>query len=290
MKFKLNGFEKFIIRHNKLICIIAIIAVIISVTLSIKFEDYSLFTSLTMLIYWLVFLFTLRIPLDKVNQITKLCNEQCDMYACIDACNQMIEAYNPKSITQLSNLCLNRIVCLINIGDYDRAEKELNLFWQSFNLKKLNGLDLASTHILMANIALGKENPTLFNEQMALVREYSNNSTIVGPLRRNYEHNVASISLMAEAMNANESSNAYDFEMRVLALLNTNPMTGKPRKKPAERLFYFSANNKLFEFYKNSGNKEKATYHAYQLLNLGNEQFEDYRRAKEYLENANRSN
>ncbi len=290
MNFKLNGFEKFIIKHNKLICIVAIIAVIISVTLSIIFEDYSLFTSLTMLIYWLVFLFTLRIPLDKVNQITKLCNEQCDMYACLDACNQMIEVYNPKSITQLSNLCINRIACLINIGDYELAEKELNLFWQSFNLKKLNGLDLASTHILMANIALGKENPTLFNEQMAIVREYANNSTIVGPLRHSYEYNVASISLMAEAMNANENSNAYDFEMRVLSHLNTNPMTGKPRKKVAERLFYFSANNKLFEFYKNAGNTEKATYHAYQLLNLGNEQFEDYRKAKEYLENANRSN
>lgn len=290
MKFKLNGFEKFIIKHNKLICIVAIAAVIISLILSINFENYSLFTSLTMLIFWLVFIFTFRVPLDKSNQIMKICNEQCDMYASLDACNQMIEAYNPKRINQLSNLCLNRIVCLINIGDYDRAENELNLFWKSFDLKKLNGLDLASTHILMANIALGKENPTLFNEQMALVQEYANNSTIVGPLRRNYEHNVASISLMAEAMNANENSNAYDFEMRVLSNLNTNPMTGKPRKKPAERLFYFSANNKLFEFYKNAGNTEKATYHAYQLLNLGNEQLHDYRRAKEYLENANRSN
>ena len=46
--------------------------------------------------------------------------------------------------------------------------------------------------------------------------------------------------------------NAYDFEMRVLSHLNTNPMTGKPRKKVAERLFCFSANNKLFEFYKNA--------------------------------------
>lgn len=289
MKFNINPIEKFIIRHYRpliysyfiLVALVTFVTIYLELT-ELAFLINSLFFSLVSL--------AICVPVYKTKKISELNDIAFDMNAMLDACNQMIEACNPKDTTRISSFCLMRITGLINIGDFDRAEQELKSFWQYFDLKKIHPSDLAQTHILMANIALEKENPTLFNNEMRIVYEYGNSSTIIGPLRHTYNHSVQGIQLVADAYCANKNSNGQDYERRVFEHLNTNPLNSKPLKKPPQPMRKLSAYNKLFIFYKNQGDKEKATYYAQQLLNIGNEQISDCRRAKEYLENGNSSN
>ena len=289
MKFKLNGIEKFIIRYYKplffaYILLLLLIAVILG---NLGMNTIGVMLNTVLLC---VMLYVIYVPMRKAKQLQELNDIAFDMYTMIDGCNQMIEAYNQKNTAQLSSFCLFRIIGLVNIGDFDRAEQELKSFWQYFNLKKLHPSDIAQTHKLMANIALEKGDKDLFENEMRIVYEYGNNSTIVGPLRHSYNHNVKDMELTVEAHYANQDSNGQDYERRVFEHLNTNPLTGKPLKKLAKPMYYLMAYNKLFLFFKNTGNIEKATYYAQQLMNIGNEQLSDYRRAKEYLENGNSSN
>ena len=289
MKFSINPIEKFVIRYYKplLHSYFIMVALVTFVTISLELTELaflinSLFFSLVSV--------AICVPVYKTKKIAELNDKTFDMYAMLDACNQMIEACNPKDTVRISSFCLMRITGLINIGDFDRAEQELKSFWQCFDLRKVHPSDIAQSHISMANIALEKENPTLFNNEMRIVYEYGNNSTIVGPLRHTYNHSVKNIQLVAEAYCADKNSNAEDYERRVFENLNTNLLNGKPLKKPPQPMHNLMAMNQLFLFYKNKGDTEKAKYYAQLILNIGNEQLSDYRRAKEYLENENRSN
>lgn len=297
MKFKLNKLEKFAIRHYTLLVISFFIVLTAYIIIFANFEVNADFSVLYFTIITIVFMavafpiaFLLRVFANKTKEVNKLSNVEMDIYSAIDACNQMLAVINPKSVTYITIFCIHRIVCLINLGDFDAAENEIRLFWQHINLKKVNAADLAATHMLMANIALSKENYQLLNEEMRLVNEYRNNAELVGLFKRAYNYNLTEINLLIEAHCADINSNAQDFEARVFAHLNIDGVTGKPRKKQPEPIHLISAYNPLFIFYKRKGDIEKTRFYAAQIVNIGNEQLFDYRRAKEYLENENRSN
>lgn len=289
MKFHLNLIEKFVIRYYRPLLYSYFVMVALLTFIAIYFELSEVAFMVNSLLFALVSL-AICVPVYKTKKIAELNDVAFDMYAMLDACNQMIETCNPKDTVRISSFCLLRITGLINIGDFDRAEQELKSYWQCFNLRKIHPSDIVQSHISMANIALEKENPTLFNNEMRIVYEYGNNSTIVGPLRHTYNHSVKNIQLLAEAYCADKNSNAQDYERRVFESLNTNVLNGKPLKKPPQPMHNLMAMNQLFLFYKNQGDVNKATYYAQQIMYIGNEQLSDYRRAKEYLENENRSN
>lgn len=291
--FKLNKFEKFVIRHYSAMVVAYFVIITALMVINDIFEGmFFTIPFLLMIVAYFGGLFVITIPSRKIKQINEFSNVALDINHALDACNQIIEATNQKSTKFLPSYCIYRIICLINIGDFDRAENQIRLFWQHFNLKKVVASDLATTHILMANIALEKGNIQLFNEEMRIVNEYRSNSKLFGIFKRLYNYNLTDITLYAEAYFANENSNAQDFEARVFAHMSLDETTGKKRKKNKmpSPMVYFSAYNRLFIFYKNQGDSVKATYYAQQLVNIGNEQLSDYRKAKEYLENENSSN
>lgn len=290
--FELNEFEKFVIRHYSAITVAYLVIVTVLAVIDNVFENMFTLPLLLMLIVYFGGLFVIMIPSKKIKQINELSNVALDMSRALDAYNQLIEATNKKSTKILPSYCICRINCLVNMGDFDRAENEIRLFWQHFNLKKIPASDLALTHTLMANIALEKGNIQLFNEEMRIANEYGSNAEMVGIFRRVYNYNLTDINLFAEAYFANENSNAQDFEARIFAHMSYDETTAKKRKKnkTPSPMVYFSAYNRLFIFYKNQGDLNKATYYAQQLVNIGNEQLSDYRKAKEYLENGNSSN
>lgn len=287
MKFKLNGFEKFIIKNHKVMRVIALIPYAISVCLS---SYYDVFGEIAFIVTLIALFYIAMLPQLKNIKLVKLNNVEMDLYEFINGSNMMIEATNPKDVQNITTFCISRIIALINMGEFDRAENELRLFWQSFDLKKIPANVLADTHIAMANIMLEKGDMKSFNDQMNLVYQYQKNAQGFAILKNTLNHNINGIHLFAEAVTADENRNENDYEARVLEHLNTNPINNKPRKKQAQPMYFVSAYNKLFNFFKRTGNTQKATYYAQQILNIGNEQLIDYRRAKEYLENENSSN
>lgn len=292
MDFKINKFERFVLCHYSAIVVAYFVIITGLMIVDNIFENMFMLPLLLMLVTYFGGLYVIMIPSKKIKQINELSNVALDMSRALDAYNQLIEATNKKSTKILPSYCICRINCLVNMGDFDRAENEIRLFWQHFNLKKIPASDLALTHTLMANIALEKGNIQLFNEEMRIANEYGSNAEMVGIFRRVYNYNLTDINLFAEAYFANGNSNAQDFEARIFAHMSYDETTAKKRKKNKmpSPMVYFSAYNRLFIFYKNQGDLNKATYYAQQLVNIGNEQLSDYRKAKEYLENGNSSN
>lgn len=290
MKFKLNGLEKFIIRHKHLakwfFLVIYFLLILISINFDLPTFAVNLFLILSVSICFVINTY----PNFKAQKLLKIHNEDLDMYSFLEGTNLMIEALNPKDIANISNFCNNRITALYNIGEYEKAETETRLFWQSFDFKKVPIATLASTHISMAMLALSNLDEKAYNDQMRIVYQYRYNSQNNALVRNTLDYAIESIHIFADAKKAEKNSVRYDFEARVLAHLNTNPINNKPRKKAPAKLEFFSAYCKLFVYYKNIENSQKATYYAQQLLNMGNEQLAAYHKAKEYLENANRSN
>ncbi len=289
MKFKLNRIEKFLIRYYKPMFFSYFIILVLA-SLFFGFMGWSTIGRIFNTVLLIFMFYVIFVPMSKAKQIQQLNDVGFDVLSMIDACNQIIDAYNPKDTAHLSSFCLFRIIGLINLGDFDRAEQELKSFWQYFNLKKIHPSDLAQTHSLMANIALEKGDIKLFEDEMRIVYEYGNKPAIVGALRHSYNYNVKDMELLSEAYYANRNTYAQDYEHRVFEHMNTNPLTGKSLKKKPKPMYYLMACSKLFIFFKNTGNAQKATYYAQQILSIGNEQLNDYRKAKEYLENGNSSN
>lgn len=287
MKFKLNGFEKFIIRNHKVMRIVAIVLYCPALCLR---NYYTLPGAIAVILTLIGLGYVFMLPSLKTLKLTKFNDVELDINAFIDGSNQMIEATNPKDLPNITIGCANRIVALINIGDFERAETEIRLFWQTFDLKKVPISILAQVHLSMANIALEKRDMKAFNEQMNIVYAYQKNAQKNVVVKNAINYSINGINLFYEAITATEISNEAEYEARVFAWLYTNPATNKPLKKEPSPMTFISAYDKLTIFYKNKGNTEKATYYAQQLVNIGNEQIIDYRRAKEYLENANRSN
>ncbi len=287
MKFKLNGFEKFIIRNNKLLRIVIMVVYFFALCLR---NDNAILGSALSTITLLALFYIFMLPSLKNLQLAKLNDVELNMHSFINGTTEILSVTDPKDLQNITAGCIGRIVALINVGDFDTAEQEIKLFWQKYDLKKVNLLHLVQTHTMMANIALEKGNRDLFESEMQIVYNYSKKPTMIVAFKHSYNHLVEDMQLLVEAYNATPNSNAQEFETRVFEHLNTNPLTGKPLKKLAKPMYSLMAYNYLFIFYKNQNNTEKATYYAQQVLNIGNEQIDSCRKAKEYIENENSSN
>ena len=287
MEFKLNGLEKFIITNNKLSKVI--VAILYFSTLILR-NKYPFIGTVTTIISFFVLLYVFLLPNLKNMQLVKLNNIDMNPVAFINGANLMLDVIDSKDLTNVTTFCMHRIVALINIGEYERAENEIRLIWQNFDLGKIPAGVLAEMHILMANIALERNDIKTFNEQMNLVYQYREKAQGFVMLKNTLDYNIKNILLYAEAITADSNRSENDYESRILVHLNTNPINNKPIKKEPQPMSLFSAYSKLFEFFKHTGNTEKAIYYAQQLINIGNEQLFDYRKAKEYLENENSSN
>ncbi|MCH5191593.1 MAG: hypothetical protein J1F23_05455 [Oscillospiraceae bacterium] len=180
-------------------------------------------------------------------------------------------------------LCINRISCLIEMGETERAEEETRLFWLTFNPLKMPPIMLLSLHYNMAIIKLRNRDFKGFNEQLNAACIYRDK--LVGKSKKYHpEDNIEYLTLIAATYGG------YDPQLEGRLLATLNFINGEPRKKPVPPSKYLGVYYRLFEFFKNNNLPEKATYYAELVINIGNEQFLSYRNAKEYLNNANGSN
>ena len=290
MKFKLNGFEKFIIGHKTLTKMLLLAVYFVLVFIAIVSEFSSSFVTLYFILFIFLGICINVYPNIKGNQLLKIHNEDMDMISFLDGTNQMIVALNPKDIPFVSQFCNNRITALYNIGEYDIAENEIRMFWQSFDLRKVPVPTLVSTHISMAMHAISNHDEKAYNEQMRIIEHYRQRSQKKILVRNGIDYAIRNLQFYADAKMVTKNVEIPYYEENVLAHLKTNPINNKPRKKDPSKLETFSAYCKLFIYYKNTENTSKATYYAQQLINIGNEQLAAYRKAKEYLENGNSSN
>lgn len=288
---KLNKLEKFMWRHQRKILLICwLLAVLPSIALN--FVDITSFFNFAIFMIIEAFVLTVAIYIiilsSRIRNFARVYNYQLNMQAFLDGTNILIEATNPKHKSQMSASCYNRIITLYIMGDYDRAEQECKCFLQTFGHNNL--AFTIKIYIKLAQIALIKENYEAYNEYIIKIQTLLESVTGLKFVKNALNYDYVNFVMFTDAMLCNKNINEAEYEAKVFEILNTSHLTGKPRKKGIMPVEYFSAYYKLFLFFKNRANTEKATFYANLLMRFGNVQLVAYREAKEYLENANRSN
>ena len=288
---KLNKLERFMWYHQHRILLVCLLIAIFPLILLEFVEIYSLISFVFLLLAEAVVLaiaINMILLTSRVKNFVKVYNYQLNMQAFLEGTNLLIENTNPKRKIQMMTNCYNRILALFNMGEYDRAEQECKCFLQAFGHS--NTAFTIKIYIKLAQIALIKENYEEYNEYtikiQTLIESVTGLKFVINALNYDYTNFI----MFADALLCNRDINEAEYEAKVFEMLNTSNLTGKPRKKEIMPIEYYSVYYKLFLFFKNKGNTERAMLYADLIMRFGNTQLAGWREAKEYIENANRSN
>ena len=280
--FKINPIEKLILRRRREIVIAAGVLCITASFLSFSLEIAFVPVVFLLLLFSLIFSLNFTV-VSKINQATKYYTHELDLAKSLESINMLMEIIPLKEKIYHALLCNNRIACLIAMGETETAEKEVRLFWQTFNPLKMPPNILLSLHYNMAIIKLRKRDFTGFNEQLKAACIYRD-KLIRKRKKYHPEDTIEYLTLIAATYGE------YDPELEGKLLTTLSFINGEPRKKPVPPSKYLGVYYRLFEMFKGNNLPEKATHYANLVINIGNEQFLSYRNAKEYLSNANGSN
>ncbi len=287
-EFKLNGFEKFVIRYKPVLMIILLISMILSLSYfnisfwGIHFEfNWSVVRIIIFIMLLLLYLYVATLFNIKNERLIKLQNEM-NPAAALEGNNLLIEILPEKRKNEMAFLCNNRIAYLINMGEFQRAEEEIKMFWQVFDLYKLPAHLIFCTHCNMMPIMIENGDMKGFEAQKNAAYMYWSRCK---PLQRKMVNDdFINFQLYIKA------HTVTDINFENVALSSLNFKNGKPRKNAPSPMKLFEIYEILFNYFNRIGNRQKAVQYAQFMTNIGNEQFEQYRKAKEFLENANQGN
>ena len=289
MDFKINKIEKFIIKNRKLLVIITACIFIFAMTLcAIMLIPYG--STILLVLYWLIIQLFVVVILKKSNQVLEIRNKHLQPEKALDATNQLIATTNEKDFQNVAVFLNNRVAFLMDMGEFELAENEIRAFWLKFGNKKLLPNTYVAIHSNMAAIALEKKDFKSYEEQFRTICQYE--SQVKNKrMKRQIHHMIVSLQQYAEAIVANETCDFGDYVTRIWATNHYDPLKNKNLTDEQTLPYsYLVAYENLFIFTQNTGDTERAKTYAQQIINIANEQFYIYRKAKEYLENGNSSN
>lgn len=281
--FKVNKFELFAISKPVIFKIIftsiyfslALLTGILFVLNSAESDSIALCVSL--IIVGIMFLFLPELIANSKAIIAAQAHENLQDGEAMRRTDYLLSVMNPKFEKVIKLLCANRIAYLINLGYFQQAKEEMGLFRQCFNTEE-------SPHI---SAALFYDN-AIINLYESNFDEYKINIEKAYKFK-NEAKGLAKLNLVNTIDNSTNFVNSFftddpNFETIVLSDMKTAERLGKNA--------VFSRYFAIFNYYKRKENKEKAIQYANTLIQVANGNFElyDCRVAKEYIENANKSN
>ena len=289
MNFKINAIERFVIKNRKLLVIItACIFILLMILSAIMIIPYGSTTLL--IIYWLIIQLFAVVIWKKSNQALAIRNKHLQLEKALEATNMLIEAINKKDFQNAAVFLNNRIAYLMDMGKFEQAENEAFIFFQKFENKRLLPTTRLAIHSNLATVALEKKDFKSYEEQFRIICQYEG-EVKNKRMKRQIHHMIVSLQQHAEAVVANETCDFGDYVTRVWATNHYDPLKNKNLTDEQTLPYsYLVAYENLFIFTQNTGDTERAKTYAQQIINIANEQFYIYRKAKEYLENGNSSN
>lgn len=249
--------------------------VIITSLNSIGSDTITLFV--TLILVALLLLFFPKLVVNSKIVLSVQPQEKLQNSEALRRTDYLLSILHPYFKKEYQQLCANRIAYLINLGYFQQAKEENDLFLQHFGTET-SPLISAAFFYNKAVLNLYEEN---FDEYKINIKQaYEFKDSAKG---------LAKINLINMIDNNTHFVNSFftddpNFETVVL-----NDM------KLAERIgkyAVFSRYFAIFNYYKRHENKEKAIQYANTLIQVANANFElyDCRVAKEYIENENSSN
>ena len=286
--FKLNAFEKFVIHRKKAIEISLYIFLIISyfiIDICKHYINKPIAYVILIAVVLICVFYNEIMPVLKNAKVTKA-HENLDMDYALDGINKLIDAVNPKDTERASNYRNNKIAFLMDAGKYEEAEKEIKTFFENFDTKKLSSDALFTVHLNLAQLKTLKGNKDDYKSQKSIVEGYyeqvrkSKLKNLIGYADHCFDG-------LVNSETAFHGDYDESFEQKVLDHIK---FFGGEEVKKIPPIDYLNAYFTLFTYFNRLGNTEKADYYAHKVTEIGNSGYQYYRIAKEYLENADRSN
>ncbi len=281
--FKINKLEMFAITKPNIFNLaftviflsLAFLVIITSLLTSIDFDSIACFASL--IFAAIMFWFYPKLVVNSKIVLSVQPQEELQNGEALRRTDYLLSVINPKFKKEIQQLCANRIAYLINLGYFQQAKKENELFRQHFDIET-NPLISSVFFYNNATLNLYEEN---FDEyEINIKKAYEFKSAAKG---------LAKITLINMIDNNTHFVNSFftddpNFETIVLNDMKLAERIGKSA--------VFSRYFAIFNYYKRQNNKEKAIQYASTLIQVANGNFElyDCRVAKEYIENEYSSN
>lgn len=283
--FKLNSLERFVIRRKKVLFICLYIAFFISVIIFSHLKGIVTVPTDTFVLALptiVIFLYIEFLPIFKNAKITNA-YRNLDIDLSLDGAIKLADASNPKDLEFSPTFHNNKATYLIESGRLNEAEKELELIFQTFDAKKLSSTVLFDIHVNYALIKIQSGDENAFREQLKIIEGYYDK------IKRKASMYISKDTLNSLYLTAEAHFNPYseNFEQRVLDDIK---FFGDKEKKKIDPCDYFFGYSLLFTYFTRFENTEKAVYYANEIVKIGNDSFYEYRKAKEYLENADKCN
>lgn len=285
-EFKVNAFERFIIRNHKALRIaLYVIGLAVAVTLIILFDSLPIWAILA-------FAFGIAIPMTlvdlvamfKFSKIVKMTNELLDLQSALDACEKTLSILKPNQLDYIGTAKLCKSTILFDMGKIDEAKNCSYSFLDNCDVKKAPYSQMADHHILLANIALNSYDFKEYEFQKSRIERCINDA----PKSTRYLFAKNGIENALDLNYRLRSSQSYDKELEDERLKQPEYKNGRPLPENKRTpLSYVSAYSSLFEYASRLNMQENAHYYARKICRLANEQFASYREAKEYLDNEN---
>ncbi len=281
-KFKINKLEMFAITKPTAFKIISttfylMLAFLVIIT-SLNSIDFDAITCFVVLILAaIMFLFFPKLVVNSKIVLSVQPQEELQNSEALRRTDYLLSIINPAFEKERQQLCANRISYLINLGYFQQAKEENELFLQHFGTE--------TSPLISTAFFYNKSILNLYEENF---EEYKIN------IKKAYEFKdsakgLAKINLINLFDNHNYFVNSFftddpNFETVVLNDMKLAERVGKSA--------VFSRYFAIFNYYKRHENKEKAIQYANTLIQVSNGSLElyDCRVAKEYIENENSSN
>ena len=280
--FKINKLEMFAITKPTTFKIISstfylLLAFLVIITSLTSIDSDVVTCFVVLILVAIMFLFFPKLVVNSKIVLSVQPQEELQNSEALRRTDYLLSILHPNFKKEYQQLCANRIAYLINLGYFQQAKEENELFLQHFGTET-SPLISAAFFYNKAILNLYEEN---FEEyQINIKKAYEFKDSAKG---------LAKINLINKIDNNTHFVNSFftddpNFETVVLNDMKLAEHIGKSA--------VFSRYFAIFNYYKRHENKEKAIQYANTLIQVANGNLElyDCRVAKEYIENGNSSN
>lgn len=282
-KFKVNKLEMFALSKPVLFktvftsffFLLALLVGFLSSLDSFDPDSIALFVSL--IVVGILFLFYPELVENSKRAIVLQTHTELQESEALRRTDYLLRILNPKFKKGIMMLCANRIAYLIGLGYFQQAKEEIVLFRQHFDIKNNPMISAA----LFYNSAIVNLYEGEFDEyKINIENAYKIKNEAKGLSKLNLVNMIDNNACFVDSFFTDDPN----FETVVLNDMKIAERLGKSSVLTR----YFA----IFNYYKRKGNTEKAIQYANTVIQVANGNFElyDCRLAKEYIENANKSN
>lgn len=281
MKFKINKYERFLMRNRNLIWSVSLVILITLLVLSHFVKRY--FAAFEILVILIAAPMEF-IPLYKFFALMKSREpgSGVEIKEIITNYNKIISVFNPKNKWCSKDYFLQfvneKIIMLIQIGDYERAKKEAEKAINAVDTSKKVYIDLVDTHIALSHIYLFSGDFDACRRELYLASACKDRCKHRDRKLLDELKNLEKFKTISEYY-INKTL-TEETENKLIA--DFKDKKGKLDKSVLYRMdtYYF-----LFRYYKRVSDFTKAKEYAEKLLDNSDSRYSAYKEAYDFLEN-----